>query len=219
MADVIIFGIGQMAEVAKFYLDWEGTHKVIAFTVDRAYLEAPTKDGLPVVAWEDIATLYPPSQVSLFCPLSYKKVNQHRKDKFNEGFAMGYDFISFVHPKAHYYGTPVGRNSFIMEANVIQPHVQIGDNCILWSGNHIGHHTNIMAHTFIASHVVVSGGVEIGERCFLGVNATIRDNVKLGQACVIGAGAVVLTDLADKAVVPGAKSEISRVTSDKLRGI
>lgn len=219
MADVVLFGTGQMAEVAKFYLDWEGSHKVVGFAVDRDYLDAPKKDGLPVVAWEDLHGHFPAGEVSLFCPLSYKGVNQHRKDKFREGLERGYDFISFVHPRAHYYGTPVGRNTFIMEANVIQPHVTIGDNCILWSGNHVGHHTAIRDHVFLASHVVVSGGVVIGERCFVGVNATIRDNVSLGEACVVGAGAVVLSDLPDRAVVPGTKSEISRVTSDRLKRI
>ncbi|KXF75002.1 transferase [Paramesorhizobium deserti] len=219
MANVVIFGTGQMAEVAKFYLDWEGSHKVVAFAVNQEYLREPLKDGLPVVAWEGLESSFSPSQVSLFAPISYKGVNQHRVNKFNEGLDRGYDFISFIHPKAHYYDTPVGRNTFIMEANVIQPHVTIGDNCILWSGNHIGHHTHILDHTFIASHVVVSGGVEIGMRCFIGVNATIRDNVKIGHACVIGAGAIVLSDLPDRAVVPGEKSEVSRLTSDKLRRI
>ncbi len=219
MADVILFGTGQMAEVAKFYLDWEGTHKVVAFTVDQQFISEPKKDGLPVVAWEELKESYPPDQVSLFCPISYKAVNQYRKERFLAGIERGYDFISFIHPRSYYYNTPVGRNTFIMEANVIQPHVKIGDNCILWSGNHIGHHTSILNHTFIASHVVVSGGVEVGERCFLGVNATIRDNVKLGEACVIGAAAVVLSDLPDKSVVPGTRSEISRITSDKLRRI
>ena len=35
----------------------------------------------------------------------------------------------------------------------------IGDDCVLWSGNHIGHHATIGDHCFITSHVVVSGHV------------------------------------------------------------
>ena len=31
----------------------------------------------------------------------------------------------------------------IMEHNTIQPYVTIGENTILWSGNHVGHHTQI----------------------------------------------------------------------------
>lgn len=234
MADVVLFGTGQIAEVARAYLDWEGSHRIAAHTVHRDYLAGDylagdyldgddltggTKNGLPVVAWEDLEARYPPGQVRLFAPIGYGRVNAARKAVFEEGLARGYDFVSFIHPAAHYYGTPVGRNVFVMEANVIQPHVTIGDNCILWSGNHIGHHTAIGDHCFLASHVVVSGSVTVGERCFLGVNATVRDNVTLGPECVVGAGALVTRDLPARAVVPGPKSEVARITSDRLRGI
>lgn len=219
MVDVVLFGIGQIAEVAKTYIEWEGTHKIVAFTVHREFMEHDQKDGLPVVAWEDLEQSHPSSQVSLFCAVSFRGVNQARKDIFLEGMNRGYEFVSFIHPKAHYYGTPVGRNCFIMEANVIQPHVTIGDNCILWSGNHIGHHTHIRDHCFLASHVVVSGSVDIGERCFLGVNATIRDNVRLGEASVVGAGALVTSDVPKCSVIPGPKSAVSRIKSHQLKGI
>jgi sugar O-acyltransferase (sialic acid O-acetyltransferase NeuD family) len=219
MADVILFGLGQIAEIAKAYLDWEGTHRVVAFTVDKQFLQEETKDGLQVVAWEEISELFPPNQVSLFCPISFRGVNKLRKQKFIEGKDKGYNFISFIHPKAYYYDTPVGSNCFVMEANVIQPFVHIGDNCILWSGNHIGHHSHIRDHTFIASHVVVSGSVDVGERCFIGVNATIRDNVKIGTESVIGAGALISSDLPDFSVVQAPKSEISKVKSFQLRKI
>ncbi|BDW96368.1 hypothetical protein MACH10_20530 [Thalassospira tepidiphila] len=217
--DVVIFGTGEMAEVARFYLQWEGTHNIVAHTLNREYLNETSKDGLPVVAWEDLNTLYPPDQVKLFCPVSYKEVNLHRKRLFLEGLDKGYDFIRFIHPYARYYGTPVGRNTFIFEDNVIQPHTVIGDNCILWSGNHIGHHTTIRDHCFIASHVVVSGAVDIGERCFLGVNSTIRDNISLGEGCVVGAGALVTRALDDLTIIVGAKSRIMPKTSDQLDGI
>lgn len=217
MVDVVLFGVGQIAEIAKAYLDWEGTHRVVAFTVDKEYLKEDKKDGLHVAIWEDLERLYPPGQVSLFCPISFRGVNKTRKEKFLEGKTRGYDFITFIHPKAYYYDTPVGANCFIMEANVIQPFVTIDDNCILWSGNHIGHHSHIRSHTFLASHVVVSGGVDIGERCFVGVNATIRDNVTVGTETVIGAGALVTSNLPDFSVIAGPKSELSRVKSFQLR--
>ena len=61
---------------------------------------------------------------------------------------------------------------------MIQPNVRIGNDVILWSGNHIGHDSTIEDHCFIASHAVISGNVTIGEPyCFVGVNATFRDGV------------------------------------------
>lgn len=88
----------------------------------------------------------------------------------------------------------VGENTFIFENNVIQPFVTIGNNCILWSGNHVGHRSVVKDHTFISSHVVISGYCEIGEYCFLGVNSTFNDHVKVGDQCVIGSGALITKD-------------------------
>jgi acyl-[acyl carrier protein]--UDP-N-acetylglucosamine O-acyltransferase len=69
---------------------------------------------------------------------------------------------------------PIGENCFIFEDNTIQPFVRIEDNVILWSGNHIGHHSTIKSHNFISSHVVVSGQCTIEPNCFIGVNSTNR---------------------------------------------
>ncbi|XKE45429.1 acetyltransferase [Halomonas organivorans] len=219
MAKVIIFGIGQLAELAHFYLDTDSEHEVVAFTVDREYMDQERFHDLPVVSYEELEATHPPNEYSLFIPISYKKVNRHRKDKFLDAKARGYQFITYISSKASYFGTPVGENCFIMENNVIQPFTEIGDNCILWSGNHVGHHTRIASHCFIASHAVISGSVSIGERCFIGVNATIRDNVNVGRENVLGASCLILSDTEDKSVFPAKATEVARIPSDKIRGI
>ena len=72
--------------------------------------------------------------------------------------------------------------------------MEIGNDVVLWSGNHIGHDTRVGDHCFIASHVVVSGNCRIGASCFIGVNATFRDGVTVAPDCVIGAGALIMKD-------------------------
>jgi sugar O-acyltransferase (sialic acid O-acetyltransferase NeuD family) len=88
----------------------------------------------------------------------------------------------------------IGENSFIFENNVIQPFVRIGDNCILWSGNHVGHRTVVRNHVFVASDAVISGYCDIGESSFIGVNTTFNDRVKVAADNVIGSGALVHRD-------------------------
>jgi sugar O-acyltransferase (sialic acid O-acetyltransferase NeuD family) len=219
MANVVIFGVGQLAEVAHFYITNDSEHNVVAFCVDRDYLKDNEFCGLPVVAYEDIEISYPPSDIKLFMPISYVKVNKVRKEKFEHAKSIGYDFISYISSKATYYGTPVGENCFIFENNVIQPFTSIGDNCILWSGNHVGHHSKIGSHCFIASHVVISGSVEIGDLTFMGVNSTVRDNVSIGIENVIGAGSLILDNTDNRAVYSPKGTEKSRVPSNRLRGI
>ena len=217
---LVIFGSGDIAQLAHYYFSTDSDHEVVAFTVDASYIKEPKFCRLPVVAFEDAVTEFPPGNYDFFVALSYSKLNAVRKEKFLAVKALGYRLASFISSQATVLNEgKIGENCFIFEDNTIQPFVRIGDNVTLWSGNHIGHHSVIKDHSFIASHVVVSGGVEIGEQCFVGVNATLRDHIKVGDRCVIGAGALLLGDAEPDGVYLGLATERSKVPSARLRGI
>lgn len=219
-AKLLIFGTGDIAQLAHFYFSRQSSYEVTGFVVDTAYLDEPTFCGLPVIAFDNVKDCYPPDAYDFFVALSYSKLNAVRKEKYLTAKAMGYKLASFVSPHALVLNEgAVGENCFIFEDNTIQPFVTIGNNVTLWSGNHIGHHSVIKDHAFIASHVVVSGGVTIGEQCFIGVNATLRDHITIGEKCVIGAGALLLADAEAEGVYIGNATERSRVPSTKLRKI
>lgn len=220
MNKVIIFGTGDISQIAHLYLSESDGYEVVAFTMDKDFIQQDTFFDLPVIAFEEIELHYGPEIFKLFIPLSYTKVNKLREQKFLAAKAKGYDLISYIHPKATVASNvKVGENCFIFEDNTIQPFVVIEDNCILWSGNHIGHHSIIKSNCFIASHVVISGGCDIGENTFIGVNATLRDHIKIGKANVIGAGALILNDTEDNKVYMADATEAARVPSGRLRGI
>jgi UDP-3-O-[3-hydroxymyristoyl] glucosamine N-acyltransferase len=75
---------------------------------------------------------------------------------------------------------------------VLQYHVKVGNNVILWSGNHIGHQTKIEDNCFISSHVVISGFCTIGANSFLGVNSSFNDEINFGKDGVTGNSTVVV---------------------------
>ncbi len=219
MAKVIIFGNKDFSQLAHFYLTHDSEHEVVGFTMNKGFINEPTFLGLPMTEFENIEASFPPGEYKLFIPMSPVKVNQIRAEKYYEAKKKGYQLISYISSKATYYDTPVGENCFIFENNVIQPFTKIGDNVVVWSGNHIGHHSNIKDHCFISSHVVISGHVTIGEYSFLGVNATIRDGVTVAPKNFIGAGALILEDTKEFGVYPGLKTEMSKVPSNRLKGI
>jgi sugar O-acyltransferase (sialic acid O-acetyltransferase NeuD family) len=199
---VVIFGVGAFAEVAEAYLRRDGGREVIAYTVDGEYVREKTFAGLPVLAWEELLQSHPPERVELLVATGFRGVNRVRRGLYERGKREGYDFVRYVSSKAMVMSEePFGENTFVFEANVIQPFVRIGENVVVWSGNHIGHHSTIESHCFIASHAVISGHVRIGEESFVGVNATFRDGIAIGPRCVIGAGAVVLADQAEGTVL------------------
>lgn len=217
---IVIFGAGDIAELAHYYFTHDSSYEVVAFTVDSAFLTQDRLAGLPVVPFETLTRDYPPSSHSAFVALSYSKLNEVRREKYLALKALGYDLASYVSSRATILNDgKIGENCFILENNVIQPFASIGNNVTLWSGNHIGHHSRIADHCFLASHIVVSGGVDIGEACFLGVNATLRDHIRIGERCVIGAGALILADAAPDGVYLGNATERSKVPSSRLRKI
>jgi len=218
--NLVIFGSGDIAQLAHLYFSTDSDYQVVAFTVDAAYISDTTFCGLPVVAFEEVTRHYATEDYELFVALSYTKLNALRKEKYHAAKALGYRLASFISSNATVLNKgSIGENCFIFEDNTIQPFVTIGNNVTLWSGNHIGHHSTLKDHCFIASHVVVSGGVEIGEQCFIGVNATLRDHIKIGEKCVIGAGALLLADTEPEGVYIGTATERSKVPSTRLRRI
>jgi len=219
MSKVVIFGTRDNSALAYHYLSNDSKETVAAFTVDREYLREKEFMGLPVVDFAKVEDLFPPNEYKMFVPMSPAKVNTLRAKKYQEAKDKGYSFISYISSKAAYYGTAVGENCFILEHNVIQPFSKIGNNVILWSGNHIGHHCLIEDHCFLTSHAVVSGHVVIGAYSFLGVNCTIRNGVKIAQSNVIGAGALIMHDTKEFEVYPGAGSKAAKVPSTKLKDL
>lgn len=186
MAQVIIFGVLDTAELAHFYLTHDSEHEVVAFTVNREYISDPSFHGLPVVAFEDVETLFSPNDYHFFAPMTGRNMNRNRERVYLEAKAKGYRFISYISSKATLFGNQIGENCFILEDNTIQPFTTIGNNVVLWSGNHIGHHGQIKDHVFFTSHVVMSGHCVIESYCFFGVNSTIRDYLHVAEGTLLG---------------------------------
>ena len=218
---LIIFGTGEIADVAHYYFTHDGERQVAAFTSNASHIIKPTFHKLPVMMFEDIERHYGPDEYEMFIGVGYSKVNAVRKEKYLAAKAKGYKLASYISSKANILCDvqAIGDNSFILEQNNIQPFVRIGSNVTLWSGNHIGHHSVIEDHSFITSHVVVSGGVKIGEHSFIGVNATLRDHITIGKRCVIGAGAYISANTEDDSVYPGQRATPLAVKSGELEDI
>jgi sugar O-acyltransferase (sialic acid O-acetyltransferase NeuD family) len=217
MAKVVIFGVKDFASLAHYYLRHDSPHEVVAFTVHRSFLPAEgTFEGLPVVPFEDLQAHYPPAEYSAFAPLSHKEMNAARARIYHECKQRGYSLISYVSSRATCLSTAIGDNCFVLEDNTIQPYVTIGSNVMLWSGNHIGHHSVIKDHVFITSHVVVSGHCTLDPYCFLGVNATLRDRVHLAEGTLVGMSAIIMKNTEPWSLYKADGSKPSKVSSKDI---
>ena len=192
MAKIIIIGIRDFAELAHYYLQNDSDHEVVAFCVNKDYL--PGKSifcGLPIVAFEDIEYDYPSSVFKFFAPMAPERMNRLRAEIYNNIKAKSYEMISYISSKATLFDNQIGDNCFILENNTIQPFTTIGNNVILWSGNHIGHHSIINDHVMFTSHVVLSGHCTVENYCTFGVNATIRDGLTIAEGTFVAMAASI----------------------------
>lgn len=214
---VIIFGVLDTAELAHYYLTADSSeYYVKAFTVHREFLKSNIFKGLPVVAFEDLPELFPPQEHFLFAPMTGKRMNRMRESVYKEGKEKGYQFISYVSSKASVFDNQIGENCFILEDNTLQPYTTIGNNVVMWSGNHIGHHGRIDDHVFFTSHVVLSGHCHVESYSFFGVNSTIRDYTKIARGTLVGMSASVTKDTEEWGVYLGnpAKKKEGVISSD-----
>jgi sugar O-acyltransferase (sialic acid O-acetyltransferase NeuD family) len=192
MNKVIIFGTEQFAQLAYYYLTKDSVYDVICFTVHKKYRNRDEFENKKVIDFENIENIYPPSEYMLFAPMSGKGLNKIRENVYNEGKEKGYKFISYISSKANVFTDKIGDNCFILEDNTIQPFVEIGNNCVLWSGNHIGHHSKINDHVFITSHCIISGNCIIKPYSWLGVNCSIKNGLIIEEGTLIAMAASVI---------------------------
>lgn len=214
MANIIIFGVQDFAELAHFYLLHDSEHEVVAFSVSKNYIpEDLVFHGLPVIPFEGIGESHPPEEFKFFAPMSPRNMNQLRKSVYDKIKIKGYECISYVSSRATVFpDAQIGENCFILEDNTLQPYTPIGNNVVLWSGNHIGHHCVVKDHVTFTSHVVLSGHCTVESYCFFGVNSTIRDGLTIAEGSMIAMGASITKDTEPWSVykgVPARKSDVS----------
>ena len=135
------------------------------------------------------------TDVSAFAPLSSLRMNRFREEVYRGFKECGYSLVSYISSKATYFPTTTfGDNCFVLENATVQPFSSIGNNVVLWSGCHVGHHSTVGDHAFFAPHAVTAGHCMVGPYCFLGTNATVRDHITLGEGTLVGMGAIIARD-------------------------
>lgn len=217
---LVLFGRGPIAQIARDYFNDDSDYSVVAFTIDDEFIEdgEVEYEGLPIVPFSQIEARYPSDQYSMHIALSYTDLNRLRERKYHEAKAKGYQLANYISSRCSYLSKiPCGDNCFIFEDNTIQPYVTMKNNIILWSGNHIGHHSVIESHNFISSHVVISGFCRIQPHCFLGVNSTVAHKVEIAEGTIVGAGAVISKNTEAFGVYVPARSVKLQKRSDEIK--
>lgn len=211
---LVIVGDGEFAGIAYEYFTHDSPHEVMGFAVERNFLKNSEYFGLPVVPFEEVEQHFDPAHHKAFVAVTYTGLNRVRARLYSLAKRKGYAMASYVSSRAFVWrNATMGENVFVFENNVIQHFVEIGNNVVLWSGNHIGHRSVIEDHCYLTSHVVVSGLCRIGRFSFVGVNSTIADRITIARDCFIGAGCVITANTEPGKIYQAAPAQVAKVGS------
>lgn len=187
---IIIFGIGQLAQLLHEYILDDTKFEVVAFTADNPTVN--TLHDLPVIDFNDIHVQYNSSEYKMLIVIGYSERNQKRRKVFDRVKQKGYSMVNYIHPTSIVpKSTKMGENCIILENNVFQPHVSIGDDLGMLSSNLVSHHVKIEDHCFLTEHVCVGGRVVIGSGSTLGMNSTIKQRVQIAKKTFVGANVFI----------------------------
>jgi sugar O-acyltransferase (sialic acid O-acetyltransferase NeuD family) len=220
---LVIFGTGELAQLAHFYFTHDAGREVAAFCVDRERLppgERPEWLGLPVLAFEDLSERCPPQTHDMFVAIGYTQLNAARAQRCAALRERGYTLASYVSSRASVWpDLRLGGNCMVMEGNLLQPFVSLGEGVIMFAGSTVSHHAQIGDHCFVGSEATLCGGITVGARSFIGAAATVREHLRIGSDCIVGAGALVLKDVADGSGLLAAGTADSGIPSRRLRSL
>ncbi len=214
---IVIIGNGEIAEMACEYFAYDSDREVAGFAIGAEFIKQSTLHDRSVIALDELPSRYPPERFDAFVAIGDGQLNRLRRRHVDDVKARGYRLASYVSSKAFVWrDVEIGENCFILEHNVLQPFTRIGDNVTLWSGNHIGHRSQIEDDVFMSSHVVVSGFCRVGARSFLGVNSTLAHQVDIAPDNFIAMGAVVTASTEPDSIYQGSPAERRTISAKRF---
>jgi sugar O-acyltransferase (sialic acid O-acetyltransferase NeuD family) len=217
---LLIVGSGEIACMAYEYFTHDSPYQPVGFTIGRDYIQNDTFEGLPLIPLDEAAERFPPHEVTAFVAIGDSQLNRVRSRYYEWMKQKGYVLASYISSRAFvWHNVQIGENCFIFEDNTLQPFVKIGDNVILWSGNHIGHRSVIDSHVFISSHVVISGFCRVEPYTFMGVNSTVGNGIVIARDNFIAMAAAVTASTEPNRIYMGVPAKPRTISARSYCGV
>jgi sugar O-acyltransferase (sialic acid O-acetyltransferase NeuD family) len=215
MKKIILAGNAITADILNNYLTRDNRYEVTCLTVDDEFVDQGGISGLDTIALSQLASHYPAEEYVVIMAMGYSDINRSRESMFYRLKELGYTIETYIHPDARVYtANPLGEGCVILPSAVIEPHVSVGANSMIWANVTVAHHAKIAEHCWLASGAVISGQARIERNSFIGVNATIVNEVIVGEYCIIGAGALISKNTKASTVHLARSAEPLRYSSD-----
>ena len=175
-----------------------------AVVEERVARRQPERGGLPVLGAMDlIPILKHRSITALYAPIGANRVRVRLHEVAR---ASGLVTPNFLHPAA-VVGSDIEADSgvYVLAGSVVMPLSRLKRDVMLSASVNVAHHSILGQGVFLSTGASVGANIEIGACAYLGMASTVVTGKarRIGSDAIIGAGSVVLSDVADGAVVAG----------------
>jgi UDP-N-acetylglucosamine acyltransferase len=98
---------------------------------------------------------------------------------------------------------------------------QVGDDCLIMTGAHVGHDSQIGDRVILVNHVAIAGHCVLGDDVIVGGLSGVHQWVRIGQGAIIGAVTMVTNDVIPYGLVQGPRGELDglNLVGLKRRGV
>lgn len=214
MKNIILAGNAVTAEILHSYLSKDKRYNVVAATVDDGFANKGGVKGLETIPFSALKSKHDPKNCAIVMAMGYNDINRSRESMFNRLKEMGYQIESYIHPASQIHTDhPLGEGCVVLPSAVIEPHVQVGKNSMIWAHVTLAHHSSVADHCWIASGAVISGQARIERNAFIGVNATVVNEVTVAEYTIVGAGALITKNTKPSSVHLARSAETLRYSS------
>ena len=184
---IIILGTSHFSEYVYKTIKIEDSADVVAFCVDRQYIDKKEFMGLHIVAFEDLDKLYDMSKYEVLITVGYSNMNDNRKFIFNKCIEKGYKIHTYKSSRAMIDSDRIGTGSIIMPRVYVSPSIEIGKCCVINVDTIIGHNSTIGDFIWFSGNVTMGGDVKVGNNCFIGMSCTLKNGINIAERTFVGA--------------------------------
>jgi hypothetical protein len=160
MKRVIVYGNTTLNKM--LYYDAAGCpdFEIAGFTVERDYLKGRDQMlGLPLVAFEDISSLYPPAEYDMIVVFTgYHKLGREREEKYLAAKAQGYTLRNFFSPRADVMPDITwGDNNVVLAQSHVGVSAAVGSNNLIRQQVYLGHDLKMGSHNLFTPGCIIGG--------------------------------------------------------------